>query len=211
MSFISRHLHSRIPHRHFAFSQATVCLSIGLASLPRPRKGRHGREPRHPQYRRLAPRQSRGARGPILGTDSQAKPETANYYRPEYTSNGFVIRCRVRLIFAGRYGLGVSSERMRRMESYSHTVIAQGSEVLSNVVDEIFEGHILYPRRASRSGAASRRSSIFSSTQPPKPDWLRDGSAAVVRGLLSIWLRLGGDEIETSSPKAAPLCLSCGL
>ena len=86
--------------------------------------------------------------------------------------------------------------------------VTQGAEVLSNVVDEIFGGHILCPRWASRSGAASRGTSIFSSTQPPKPDWLRDVSAAAVPGLPPIWLRLGGDKIETSAPKATPFGLS---
>jgi hypothetical protein len=37
------------------------------------------------------------------------------------------------------------------------------TEILSNVVDEIFGERILCPRWANRSGAASRRTSIFSS------------------------------------------------
>jgi len=45
-----------------------------------------------------------------------------------------------------------------------------------------------------KSGAASRAVLIFSSAQPPKPD----------SGVASIWLRLGGDDIRTGSPKAIP-------
>ena len=84
-------------------------------------------------------------------------------------------------------------------------------ELLSNVVDEIFGRTHLLPRWVTRSGAAARRTSIFSSTQPPKPDWWRAWSLGGVPGLPSIWFRLGGDEIERSSPKATPLGLSCGL
>ena len=43
-------------------------------------------------------------------------------------------------------------------------------ELLSNVVDEIFGRTHPLPRWVTRSGAAARRTSIFSSTQPPKPD-----------------------------------------
>jgi len=42
------------------------------------------------------------------------------------------------------------------------------------------------------TGTASRTASIFSSAQPPKPD-----SPPSRTSLSHIWLRLGGDEIET--------------
>ena len=63
-------------------------------------------------------------------------------------------------------------ERLRDMAALG--AIDKLYEILSNVVDEIFSGSIF--------GAASRGVVIFSSAQPPKPDW----------GLLNIWLWLGG-------------------
>ena len=59
-------------------------------------------------------------------------------------------------------------------------------ELLSNVVDRFFR---------PSNGAASQAVSALLSNQPPKP----------YSALPSIWLRLGGDDIEPASPKAIPL------
>ena len=49
-------------------------------------------------------------------------------------------------------------------------------------------------------GAASRTVFIFSSAQPPKPDSANSWCLTPA----SIWLRLGGDDLKTASPKASP-------
>jgi len=73
---------------------------------------------------------------------------------------------------------------------YDQEAIA--AELLSNVVDEILGRMHPLSRRANRSGAAARRTSIFSSTQPPKPDWERGWSLGGVPRLASHLASVGG-------------------
>jgi hypothetical protein len=81
-----------------------------------------------------------------------------------------------------------------RREGVAESFHAKISELLSNVVDETFFRLV--------SETASRAISVFSSAQPPKPDSSLPARRWV--GLSYIWLRLGGDDIETASPKAIP-------
>jgi hypothetical protein len=120
ISLDNRHLHSGTRHWHLASSEATVCPLIWLASPPRPLKGHHGREPGHSQHGRLPPRQSRAARGPILRTGSQAKPETASYYQPEYRSNGFVILCSPRRFLVSGFAATIGGDARACREIIRH-------------------------------------------------------------------------------------------
>jgi len=70
--------------------------------------------------------------------------------------------------------------------------VNRASRQLSNVVDRFFR---------LNSEAASRAVSTLSSNQPPNP----------YSALPSIWLRLGGDDIEAPSPKAIPLSSCLGM
>jgi hypothetical protein len=77
------------------------------------------------------------------------------------------------------------SPHRTRKNKPNQTQSSMHNEILSNVVDEIFF--------RLKGGTTPRAVLIFSSTQPPKPDLA-----------FTIWLRLGGDDIRTASPKAMP-------
>ena len=64
-------------------------------------------------------------------------------------------------------------------------------EIFSNVVDRFFVLNV---------GAAPQPLFDLFITQPPKPDFGKGWSLMPA----PIWLRLGGDDIKTASPKASP-------